>query len=95
MAQNAPAGTRLYGSQNAFAMAAGGGLDIRLNKYVSLRPAGLDYFLTRMQNPASMQDNNQNHFRYSAGINFTFGYEKGAPVTPPRTMKTCWDGFSV
>jgi hypothetical protein len=94
-AQNAPAGTRLYGSQNAFAMAAGGGLDIRLNKYVSLRPAGLDYFLTRMQNPASMQDNNQNHFRYSAGISFTFGYETVAAVVEPKKMKPCWDGSSV
>jgi hypothetical protein len=85
---------RQYLSQNAFAMAVGGGLDIRVSKYVSLRPAGLDYFLTRLQNPSSLQDNNQNHFRYSAGINFTFGRESPAPLPePPR--KTCWDGSSV
>jgi outer membrane protein OmpA-like peptidoglycan-associated protein len=85
---------RQYLSQNAFAMALGGGFDIRVSKYVSLRPAGLDYFMTRLQNPSSLQDNNQHHFRYSAGINFTFGRESPAPLPAPP-QRTCWDGSSV
>ena len=88
------ANARQYLSQNAFAMAIGGGLDIRVSKYVSLRPAGLDYFMMRLQNPASLQDNNQHHFRYSAGINFTFDRESPAPLPAPP-QKTCWDGSSV
>ncbi len=64
---------RAAGSANAFAMAVGGGLDIKINKYASFRPIGLDYFLTRLKNPALQDDHNQNNLRYSAGINFTFG----------------------
>jgi opacity protein-like surface antigen len=64
---------RAAGSMNAFAMAAGGGLDIRVSKHMSLRPIGLDYFLTRLKNPVLQDDHNQNNLRYSAGISFLFG----------------------
>ncbi len=64
---------RAAGSANAFAMAVGGGLDIKINKHASFRPIGLDYFLTRLKNPALQDDHNQNNLRYSAGINFLFG----------------------
>lgn len=59
--------------QTAFAMTAGGGLDIKISKHVSFRPAQLEYFLTRLHDYRSGTDNNQNNFRYSAGFNFTFG----------------------
>ncbi len=64
---------RAAGSANAFAMAVGGGLDIKINKYASFRPIGLDYFLTRLKNPVLQDDHNQNNLRYSAGISFQFG----------------------
>jgi len=57
----------------AFAMDFGGGLDIPLHKYVSFRPAQFDYLLTRFSNPFT-GSNNQNNFRYSTGILFSFGH---------------------
>ncbi len=64
---------RAAGSANAFAMAIGGGLDIKISKHASFRPIGLDYFMTRLKNPVLQDDHNQNNLRYSAGINFLFG----------------------
>jgi len=70
---NTPVTLRAVASQTAFAMATGGGLDIKINNHVSFRPIGLDYFLTRLQNLRSAEDNNQHHLRYTTGFNFTFG----------------------
>lgn len=56
----------------AFAMDFGGGLDIPIHRSVSFRPAQIDYLLTRFDNPFT-RTNNQNNFRYSTGIVFTFG----------------------
>jgi hypothetical protein len=76
-------------------MSAGGGLDIKMSRVVSFRPIGVDYFLTRLQNLRSANDNNQHDIRYTAGLNFTFGGEKPAPPLPPPPPKTCWNGTSV
>src|SRR6201998_3598512 len=58
---------------DAFAMDFGGGIDIPVHKHVAIRPAEFDYLLTRFHNPFT-GDNNQNNFRYSAGIVFAFGH---------------------
>jgi opacity protein-like surface antigen len=68
-----PITARITASQTAFAMTAGGGLDIKISKHVMFRPIGIDYYLTRLQNLRTQGDNNQNNLRYTAGINFTFG----------------------
>ena len=68
-----PITARLVTSQTAFAMVAGGGIDIKINKHVSFRPIGLDYYLTRFQNLRTQGDNNQNNLRYTTGFNFNFG----------------------
>ena len=68
-----PVTARLNASQTAFAMTVGGGLDIKIDKWVGFRPVALDYYLTRFQNLRSLNDNNQNNLRYSTGFNFTFG----------------------
>lgn len=68
-----PITARVGAAQTAFAMTAGGGLDIKVNKYVMFRPVGLDYYMTRLQNLRTPGDNNQNNLRYTAGVNFTFG----------------------
>jgi len=70
---NTPVTLRAVTSQTAFAMATGGGLDIKINKYVSFRPIGLDYMMTRLQNVRDLNDRNQHHLRYTTGFNFTFG----------------------
>jgi hypothetical protein len=62
-------------NNNAFAMAVGGGFDIRLSKTISLRPFQMDYLLTRFGNSLIQggAKQNQNNFRYAGGIVFTFG----------------------
>jgi len=57
----------------AFAMDFGGGVDIPVGKHFAIRPAQIDYLLTRFSNPFTGA-NNQNNFRYSAGILFAFGH---------------------
>jgi hypothetical protein len=64
---------RITRSETAFAMTAGGGLDIQINKYLSFRPIGLDFFLTRLENLRTLGDNSQHNLRYTTGLNFTFG----------------------
>jgi hypothetical protein len=70
----ATSATNVNTSNNAFSMAVGGGFDIKLNHTLSIRPFQMDYLLSRFGNsiiPGG--DHNQNNFRYSAGINLTFG----------------------
>jgi hypothetical protein len=57
----------------AFAMDFGGGVDIPVAKHFAIRPAQFDYLLTRFSNPFTGA-NNQNNFRYSAGIVFALGH---------------------
>jgi opacity protein-like surface antigen len=65
-------------SSNAFAMAVGGGLDIKLSRVISLRAGEADYLLTRFNayngavNPPFFSTHNQNSFRMLTGIVFTF-----------------------
>jgi opacity protein-like surface antigen len=67
---------RATASETAFAMTAGGGLDIKFSKHVSFRPIQLEYLLTRLHHYRTGNDNSQNNLRYSAGVNFTFGEER-------------------
>jgi hypothetical protein len=67
-------GSTVGPNNNAFAMAIGGGFDIRVSKTISIRPFQMDYLLTRFGTSLIPGGNhNQNNFRYMAGINFTFG----------------------
>jgi len=59
------------GNENAFAMELGAGLDIPVAEHVQLRPAELDYQLTRFG--YRQFSANQNNIKYFGGINFTFG----------------------
>ena len=72
-----PPTSRIGASQDAFAMALGGGLDIKLGKHFLLRPIQLDYLMTRLedfgQSGAPSANRNQHNLRYAAGIGFNFG----------------------
>jgi hypothetical protein len=57
----------------SFAMEFGGGVDLVINKYISLRPVQVDYLLTRFSNAIS-KTGNQSSFHYSAGLVFTLGW---------------------
>lgn len=72
--------TRFRSTQNAFAMAVGGGLDIKLNRHVAIRPAQLDYLPTHFSPlnipgvPFTLNDVRwQHNLRYSTGVVFRFG----------------------
>ena len=72
--------TKFRSTQNAFAMALGGGLDIKLSKMVAVRPIQLDYLPSHFSPlnipgvPAGLNDTNwQHNLRYSAGVTFGFG----------------------
>ena len=58
-------------TQHPFTMAVGGGFDLNVSHHVALRPLEIDYVLTRYSNPITFI-NNQNNFRYIAGITFKF-----------------------
>jgi opacity protein-like surface antigen/outer membrane protein OmpA-like peptidoglycan-associated protein len=93
-----PAGTTIRATrqETAFAMTAGGGLDIKMSKHVSFRPIQVEYFMTRLANLHGFDDNRQDNVRYSAGLNFTFGGEEPTPPPPPtQPLKTCPDGSKV
>jgi opacity protein-like surface antigen len=69
----APGSTlKVQASQTPFSMAAGGGIDVPVSKLIAVRVADIDYVLTRLTNPLT-STNNQNHFRYAAGLQFRFG----------------------
>jgi len=58
------------GLQNHFALAAGGGVDIKVTKLISIRPVQAEYFLTTIPDGLNSR---QNSFRFSAGVVFRLG----------------------
>ena len=59
-------------AENGFAMAYGGGVDVRLTNHVYVKPFQLDYLMTQTPNIWS-PNGNQNSMRFSAGVVFRFG----------------------
>jgi opacity protein-like surface antigen len=53
-------------TQNAFATTLGGGLDLKVLPFISVRPIQIDYLLTHFNSST------QNQFRYSGGIVLRF-----------------------
>jgi outer membrane protein OmpA-like peptidoglycan-associated protein len=64
-------------SQNAFATALGGGIDLNLNRHVGFRLAQIEYLMTHFTDG---NDNRQNNIRASTGLVLHFG---GNPPPPP------------
>ncbi len=70
-------------NKEAFAMAAGVGLDYKVHKNIAIRLGQFDYFMTRFSGryvdtsgtgtAGGVEINNQNNFRYMAGINILIG----------------------
>jgi Outer membrane protein beta-barrel domain len=59
-------------TQNAFATAAGGGVDYRLTNRLSLKPIQVEYVMTQLDSAKGF-GSHQNDVRYSAGVSFAFG----------------------
>jgi hypothetical protein len=75
---NLPVTARLVASHTGFAMFAGGGLDIKVNKHIAIRPFCADYYLTRLPRlpdlaTGNTDNSNRNNFRASGGVVFMFG----------------------
>ena len=68
--------------ETAFAMTAGGGLDLKLNHRIAWRLFQAEYLLTRFQDPSSLTGDTgwQSNVRLSTGLVFRFG---GNPPPPP------------
>jgi hypothetical protein len=64
------------GTSDAFAMAIGGGLDVKIAKHIALRVFEGDYLLTRfkttLNSSGKLTAANQNNFRLVAGVQFRF-----------------------
>jgi hypothetical protein len=79
--------TKFASTQNAAALATGGGIDIRLSRLISFRPIELDYVPTHFSpfNIPGLGTINstkwQQNLRYTAGLSFRFG---GATPPPPK-----------
>jgi hypothetical protein len=63
-----------FGSPGDWALdvVLGGGIDIKVTSHLAIRPIEADYFLTRFINNLTTGNNNQNNFRYQAGLVFEF-----------------------
>lgn len=65
------------GSQNAFAMQFGAGLDIPLTDHIQIRPGEFDCLYTRFStNGIPNYSGSQHSFKYVGGVNFTFGKKR-------------------
>jgi opacity protein-like surface antigen len=70
----AHAGANVFGTtntQNTFAMAVGGGVDVQLRRHWAVRPVELDYLMTRF-NELTPSTQTQNNLRVSTGVVFHF-----------------------
>ncbi len=75
--------TRFRTTQNAFAYALGGGIDLRVHRHIAVRPIQLDYLPTHFSpvnipGVGSINDTRwQHNLRYSGGITFLLGAGAG------------------
>jgi outer membrane protein OmpA-like peptidoglycan-associated protein/opacity protein-like surface antigen len=81
--KGSPACTPLL-SENKFAMALGGGLDVNVHRHIAIRLVQAEYLLTRFRDPSSPAGTSgtRNDVRLSAGIVFRFGPTGPSPVPP-------------
>ena len=69
-------------SQNAFALAAGGGVDVVLTKNLAWRFAQIDYLMTNFSGPSLNANARQNNLRLGSGLVLRFGIPN--PPPPPN-----------
>ena len=60
------------GTQNAFAMTAGGGVDYKLYDHFAIRPFQAEYLMTRFGVGSTAATQTQNNVRISTGFVFRF-----------------------
>lgn len=75
-------------SQNAFALAAGGGVDVVLSKHVAWRFAQIDYLMTNFSGPNLGGNARQDNLRLGTGIVIRFGLPSPPPPPAPKGPPT-------
>jgi outer membrane protein OmpA-like peptidoglycan-associated protein len=76
-------------SQNAFALAAGGGVDIVLIRNLAWRVAEIDYLMTSFSGPAVGPSARQNHLRAGTGLVLRLGFPKPPPPVNHPPIAAC------
>jgi len=76
-------------TEDAFAMAAGGGLDLRVHDHIALRLIQAEYLMTRFGDQNTGVRTTQNDMRVSTGIVFNFGGEPPPVLAPPTPSLSC------
>ena len=66
---------KVSASQTEFAMATGGGIDVRNSKRFTIRPIAVDYLYTNYPSLVTGKGSSQNGLRATTGFTFTFGKE--------------------
>ena len=69
----AAADPRLGTSQNNFATAFGGGLNVTVSNHLAVRPFQVEYLTTQFSPGSASLNYTQNNLRYSAGVVLRFG----------------------
>jgi outer membrane protein OmpA-like peptidoglycan-associated protein len=77
----------LLPSESTFAMAAGGGLDIRIHRHFAVRVVQAEYVMTRFTDFVTGDTGRQNDIRLSSGIVFRFGGRAAPPLPPPSPLQ--------
>jgi hypothetical protein len=69
-------------SQNSFALAAGGGVDIVFHKNFAWRFAQIDYLMTNASGPFLAANSRQNNLRLGTGLVLRWGFPPPPPPAP-------------
>jgi len=87
----AHAGKQLTGDQgqSAFAIAAGGGVDVVITRYLAWRFAQLDYVMTNFSGIGVGGNARQDNFRVGTGIVLRFGFPKAPPPVNHPPVAAC------
>lgn len=76
------------GSDNSFAVAAGGGLDIVPFRQLGIRVFQADYLMTNFAGPFLGGQSRQDNLRIATGVVFRLGVEEPVPPPPPNRAPT-------
>ncbi len=85
----------LLPSQTAFALTAGGGLDLRVHHHLAIRIIQAEYLMTRFTSYTTGSAATQNDMRLSSGIVFRFGGNPHVAELPPVTYSCFVNPASV
>jgi opacity protein-like surface antigen len=82
-------------AQSSFAMTAGAGLDLKVQKHLAVRLVQAEYLMTRLADTGTGATTTQNDMRLSAGLVFRFGGATALPVNHAPSLSCSADGTSL